>query len=163
MPKLEIERRFLLKRLPEELQNDSSIERFDIVQYYGKDDIGNFRLRIQRPFPNHTDEVTYIITRKVKVSNMTNEEDETVLDFSEYVNKLSLCKRMLTKIRHIVKEQGLKFEVDQFTSHTLTIMEVEIPTENHVFQIPKIIQPYLIKEITGDKTLSNKNLSMYFR
>lgn len=165
MAKLEIERKFLLKRIPESV----GLPKYDIVQYYGNDLIGDFRLRIQREAQFHEngpDMVPkYILTRKKKVSKGVFEEDEREVDWIFFANYMPLYDTMITKYRYVIEQDGLKFEVDKYTSLHLVTLEVELPTIKHKFSFPKKLEMHwnLIKEVTGDKAFSNRMLSTPFK
>lgn len=147
----EIERRFLLSELP-------SIQ-FDTIkmisQYYGVDDIGNFRIRVENDKLN-----TYYITRKKFISSGINEEDEKVVTLSEFLLKKKETNRMISKKRHIkYVGDSLKWEIDVFSDPQMIVAEIEIPYMDFDLEIPDYIKSVLVEEITDRKDLSNFALS----
>ena len=107
---LEIERKFLMRRVPVELLKKRKHEVIDIIQYYFnvKGSWHRYRVTTNRL----TKEVKYIHTLKKPAGIGAQYEAETQIDkkeflklFKEYKNK---CKIIL-KTRYVIKHKGLKF------------------------------------------------------
>jgi CYTH domain-containing protein len=158
--KLEIERKFLLKAMPD--ISPSEIVKID--QYYFKNSSGTWERA--RSWYSNIKGKSYIHTVKKSVSKGVNLEDERFLTEKEFEDFKSHCllstteSRFITKERWIYPDGKLYWEVDMFNSgHHLIVAEIEIPTKNHKINIPKFIEDKLLLEVTGLKQFSNRNLS----
>jgi CYTH domain-containing protein len=158
--KLEIERKFLLKSMP----NITPTETIKIDQYYFKNSKGIWERA--RSWESNIKGKCWIHTVKKSVSKGVNLEDEKFLTESEFEDFKSHCLLPKTESRFIKKERwiypdgDLYWEVDLFSSgHHLIVAEIEIPTKNHKINIPKFIEDKLLLEVTGLKQFSNRNLS----
>lgn len=158
--KLEIERKFLLKAMPD----IKPTEIVKIDQYYFKNKEGIWERA--RSWNSNIKGVSYIHTVKKSVSKGVNLEDEKFLTKEEFDLFLNKCKsgtvesRFISKERWIYPDGKLYWEVDMFNSgHHLIVAEIEIPTKNHKITIPDFIENKLLLEVTGLKQFSNKNLS----
>jgi len=144
--KVEIERRWLLKFKP---TLDNWDEVIVITQYYLSD---KRRIRASRII----EDVTYELCSKTPVegsiSNIEVEENISREQFNEY---LRLANKKISKVRY--KKDG--WEIDVFIGIRLVIAEFEIQSEDQEIIIPDWLQPFIIKEITGEKEFSNYNLS----
>jgi CYTH domain-containing protein len=153
---LEIERRFLLKHVPD-IKYDKELL---IVQYYMKD---GYRLRSQSDY--NTDKTIYYKTFKKATDNpMVDEEMDVEISVKEF-NKLYKPKKVL---RSIVKDRnvkfldkdGLKFEIDNFQDGlAVVIAEIEIPTIDYDLVLPDYIQKVLLLEVTEYRQFKNYNLA----
>lgn len=151
---VEIERRFLLKRVPH-IQFDDAIM---ITQHYISDRNSNKVERIrcsQRDQQNPT--MRY--TSKERISEMAVHEHERDLSSEEYRELKKKSNRSVTKVRWVKKEGDLKWEIDEMISFTLIVAEIEIPSEDYDLEIPDYIKNNLIMEITGMNQFSNSNLA----
>ena len=154
--KLEIERKFLLRRLPETRYSNV----FHITQYYLKD---NSRIRESRNEinkPSGAADVKYYLTRKKKLAQGVYEEDERKIS-EEKFNKLS--KNAISKIsksRHILKSGKLKWEIDRFNNIELVTAEIELKDLYAGFKMPKSVAQELIMDVTEFPQFTNKALSL---
>ena len=158
--KLEIERKFLLKAMPD----IPPTEIVKIDQYYFKNLSGTWERA--RSWDSNINGKSYIHTVKKSVSKGVNLEDEKLMTEKEFNKFVKKCKsdtseaRFITKERWIYPDANLYWEVDMFNSgHHLIVAEIEIPTKNHKVNIPKFIEDKLLLEVTGLKQFSNRNLS----
>lgn len=152
--KVEIERRFLLKSLPLGLGECKEIM---IRQDYLKD---GGRIRASYDFKK-PGEVLYVLCFKKKISSFSNEEVEENISFEKYSELLNSSKKTLFKKRILFPHQDLTWEIDVFKDPlSIIIAEVEIPTEDHVVNIPEVFQDHIILEITGDSRFSNYKLAV---
>jgi CYTH domain-containing protein len=156
---LEIERKFLLKRLPNEKPND--IIKMD--QWYLNVD-GTFeRVRQRQRKSNGT--IDWIHTIKEFVDEMSNIETEKFISIDEYHEFIKKCKDPSSDARYIQKNRLIyqvgddTWEVDQFLETSLIVAEIEIPTRDYEVKIPEFINKTIICEVTGIREFSNKNLS----
>lgn len=158
--KLEIERKFLLKAMPD-IKVSETVK---IDQYYFKNKEGIWERA--RSWDSNINGKKYIHTVKKSVSKGVNLEDEKDLTELEFNSFVKICKSNTVESRFIKKERWiypngkLYWEVDMFNSgHHLIVAEIEIPTKNYKLEIPKFISDKLLLEVTGLKQFSNRNLS----
>jgi CYTH domain-containing protein len=149
-PKLEIEKRILLKRVPLDMEFD---EVQDIHQYYGPSGrLRHVKNRIART-------VQYIHTTKKTVSKGVNQETEVEISKDLFTEELKRCTKRLYKVRYIKKTGKYKWEIDEFFGMVIAEIEVNTKKELKTVKIPRIIKNEMVAEITGDKRFSNFNLA----
>jgi len=158
--KLEIERKFLLKAMPD--KTPSEIVKID--QWYWKNSKGVWERA--RSWDSNINGVSWIHTIKKSVSKGINIEDEHNIDKEEYDFFIKRCKtpgedaKFISKERWIYPDGDLKWEVDIFNSgHHLIVAEIEIPKKSFKVNIPDFIKDKLLMEVTEIKQFSNRNLS----
>lgn len=157
--KLEIERKFLLKSMPD--IEPSEIIKID--QYYLKNSNGVWERA--RSWNSNTNGVKYIHTIKKSISKGVNLEDEYFMTESEFKSFKKSCleskdSKFLSKERWIYPNGDLLWEVDKFiNNHYLIIAEIEIPTKRFKIDIPNFISDKLLLEVTDFKQFSNRSLS----
>jgi CYTH domain-containing protein len=161
--KIEIERKFLLKSLPEQ----KPIEIIKVRQWYLKIDGIWERARLM---DSSIGTKRWVHTVKKKISYMSSEEHEREITKKEFNQFVKRCRtigensRFIAKERHIYTHGSLKWEVDLFRQKChIIIAEVEIPSEDYVLQIPEFIERKNLMEVTGMKQFSNKSLSTRIR
>lgn len=161
--KIEIERKFLLKSIPEQKPQ----EIIEIFQWYRKNSKGIW----ERARSCYSDKNGFYFVHTIKktIGKGINEEDEKFISSDEFNKFLEKCKsskqaRYISKERLIYPQDDLKWEVDVFNNgHHLIIAEIEIPTPDHPVEIPDFISEKLLLEVTGLKQFSNKNLSNHVK
>ena len=67
--------------------------------------------------------------------------------------------RRLRKVRHLVPDGALTWEVDRFTDRDLVLAEVELATADQEITVPEWLQAVLIREVTGEDAYVNSNLA----
>jgi len=152
---LEIERKFLLKSIPD----IDPIEVIKIEQWYFKR--SGIWQRVRKCVSNKRGEY-YIHTIKRSISKGVNMEDEKIItkdEFNEFIQSKNM--RYISKDRLVYTHMdNLVWEVDVFNSgHHLIVAEIEIPKKSYKVKIPKFIKDRLLLEVTGLRQFSNKNLS----
>jgi adenylate cyclase len=65
----------------------------------------------------------------------------------------------IRKRRYRVPDGELVFEIDDFTAPKLVLAEVELPHEDHEFDLPDWLQAVVVSEVTGDTDYENINLA----
>lgn len=168
---LEIERRWLMRKLPNIIAKES----FTINQYYTPE--GRFRKSTSYSETGDKDFIPvtkYYHTIKKTISHGINDEQECEITEAEFNEAIKSATKMINKLRFIHtpdKQPGwnmkLKFEVDLMLNTTyhekyhcdLIILEVELDDINREVEFPYYIQNRIIKEITGDSSFSNFNLA----
>jgi len=154
---IEIERRFLLKKLPD-IKYDEII---DITQYYIKID-GIWERYRKSIYPDNM--VKYYKTIKKFIRVGEREEDENEITSFEYNIKANECNsgdyeaRVIKKKRYIHNLfDGLKWEIDKFEFNV--IAEIEVPKLSYKIVIPDWLEKEIITEITKYKEFSSKSLA----
>jgi CYTH domain-containing protein len=152
-PPLEIERKFILKRLP---NFDKKVELLEIVQFYIKKDGETVRYR--RSSGNR---LKYFLTIKEKVSKGIYIEHEKQIQQKQFVIDLSdsVQRKIIEKTRYVYKYKGLKFEVDLYHKMSLITLEVELKDIKQNIDFPDCIKREIIMEVTGKKAFSNYSLA----
>ncbi len=149
---MEIERKFLIKNIPGNLDNNKS---YEIEQAYLAD---SPVVRIRKRVSENSKE--YFLT--VKSSGMlSREEVETAITESTYNNfKLEAKGNVITKQRYILPlSDGLKAELDVFNGvfDGVVMVEVEFPDEE---ASKKFTPPaYFSDEVTFDSRFHNSRMS----
>ena len=162
MQHLEIERKFLLKAMPDK----DPTEIVDIDQWYWKNKKGIWERA--RSWESSTKGIRWIHTVKKTISRGVSLEDERDMTQEEFDKFVLRCKlkeedsRFISKERWIYPVEGsfLYWEVDKFDSgHHLIVAEIEIPKKSFKITMPNFIKDKFLMEVTGIKQFSNRNLS----
>ena len=157
--KYEIERRFLLKAIPDVVVEETIL----IEQFYLKNKDIWERVRFCE---SNKRGIFYLHTVKTFVSKSVNLEKEKTISEKEFLEFKNNCftktdSRFIKKQRNIISYEDLKWEVDIFENgYKLIIAEIEIPKKNYPLVIPDYINDVLLMEVTGIKNFSNKSLSL---
>lgn len=149
---LEIERKYLLTKLPEAMPESTFVT---IEQGYLPGERLVERLRaidVDR-------QRTYFRTVKVGAGLVRTElEEETSAEVFKSMWPLTKGKR-LTKRRHRVLDAPLSWEIDEFTDRDLVLAEVELPAADTTVEIPKWLEPFIDREVTGEVAYLNSTLA----
>ncbi|HTO71191.1 MAG TPA: CHAD domain-containing protein [Myxococcota bacterium] len=151
-PPQEIERKYLLRGLPERVRGAEAIE---IEQGYLPG--GAVRERLRRAVgPRSTR-----LTRTVKLgTGVVRAEFEEEISEHEFVRLWPLTDgARLRKRRYRVPAGSLVWEIDEFTDRPLYLAEIELPTEDTPVEIPEWLAPHLEREVTGEPEYANLNLA----
>lgn len=158
---LEIERRFLLKRLPDIDKFDMDIE---ITQCYlspiGDSETERVRAVTKSICGNILGD-QWIHTIKKPTDGIGMIEIEKEISWEDYSLGKLHSDRSINKTRHVLQHTSdkLYWEIDVFKDLNLVIAEIEIPKEDYDLVIPEWLEPYILIEITGMKQFSNSNLA----
>jgi len=159
--KLEIERKFLLKSLP----NIRESEIIKIDQFYKRS--GELWERV-RLCESNVSGISYVHTIKKNISKGVNIEDEYLITESQFYDFKKSCElgeeyRYISKERWIYpydEDPNLKWEIDKFNDgYHIIIAEIEIPKKSYDLKIPSFLEDLILLEVTGLKQFSNRNLS----
>jgi len=161
VPNLEIERKFLLRNLPDLNWVDILI----VDQFYKKNK--SFWDRYRKLDSKITGNIKYQHTIKKTVAKGVSEETEVELTESDFIKNLSKCflskadSKKITKVRHIFphNEHNLKWEIDYFPDRDLVIAEIEIPSVDYELNIPEFILNNCVAEVTHEKEFSNRSIA----
>ena len=150
---LEIERRFLLKRMP--VANYSSM--VDISQCYVDEENGEFvRYRGQLGKGG----ATYFRTIKKDIEgSLVREENEEVIEKEEFIKRTQFSNKLISKKRHTIQNGDDTWEIDNFTFIHLINAEIEMPSKDYEFEIPEEIKKEIIMEITNIPEFNNSQLA----
>jgi CHAD domain-containing protein/CYTH domain-containing protein len=149
---VEIERKFLLTRLPESMPGAKSLV---IEQGYLPGDRLVERLRSVQVGERRT----YYRTVKIGSGLVRTElEDETSGVIFRKMWPMTKGKR-LTKKRHRIPNGDFTWEVDEFTDRDLVLAEVELPAADTPVEIPDWLQPFVEREVTGEVAYLNSTLA----
>lgn len=147
----EIERKYLVNG---ESYKQMAVAHHHICQgYISREKTGTVRVRI-------TDDKAYLtIKGKPAVGHFARYEWEKEIDVAEAQELMKLCQgSIIDKTRWIVlaKEDGLKWEVDEFHGkhEGLVVAEIELGSEEQIVELPSFIG----KEVTDDPQYYNANM-----
>ena len=147
--KLEIERRWLLRGLPESARKAPSVE---IEQGYIPGQRLVERLRRERA-PGGAERYWRTVKAGVGVTRIEL-EDETTRAIFETMWPLTDGKR-LRKRRYRVG----RWELDEFLDRELVLAELELEGEGEPVELPAWLAPLVEREVTGDPAYVNLNLA----
>ncbi|NUQ13653.1 MAG: CHAD domain-containing protein, partial [Gemmatimonadaceae bacterium] len=149
---VEIERKYLLKRLPRRLPDATTLR---IEQGYLPGRQVAERLRVVEARRRKS----YFRTIKVGSGLVRTElEEETTAEVFRAMWPLTKGRR-LTKKRHRVPDGDLVWDVDEFTDRELVLAEVELPSAETPVEFPKWLAPFVVREVTGDPAYLNSTLA----
>lgn len=147
----EIERKYLVNG---ESYKQMAVAHHHICQgYISREKTGTVRVRI-------SDNRAYLtIKGKPAVGHFARYEWEKEIDVIDAQELMKLCQgSIIDKTRWIVlaKEDGLKWEVDEFHGkhEGLVVAEIELDSEEQVVELPSFIG----KEVTDDPQYYNANM-----
>ena len=99
-----------------------------------------------------------MLTVKGLTTGASRDEFEYDIPIDDAKSMLAMCEQpLIEKNRRIVHHEGLDWEVDEFLglNEGLIVAEVELESENQVFQTPK----WAGDEVTNDPRYFNSSLS----
>ncbi len=151
---MEIERKYLLKRLPLATVDAPSVE---IEQGYLPGEKLVERLRRIR-FADGA-EKWFRTVKAGKGLERVELEEETDADLSRAMWPLTQGRRLLKRRYSIRGSDDLVWEVDEFLDRELVLAEIELPTEDTLFELPPWLQDVLDREVTDETEYSNARLA----
>ena len=147
----EIERRFLLRRLPATAQAFATQE---IEQGWLP---GTRVVERIRPLRGPDQPVTYRTTKSATGAVPTAPEGE--VDEALFTSIWPLTQgRRVVKRRHLVTDYGLDWEIDQFLDRDLVMAEVAVSQDAAVV-VPEWLERYVVREVTGEREFTNRALA----
>ena len=148
---MEIERKYLVTS---NSYKQMAVARYHICQgYISREKTGTVRIRI-------TDDKAYLtIKGKPAAGHFARYEWEKEIDVQEAKELMQLCQgTIIDKTRWIIpaKEEGLKWEVDEFHGkHAgLTLAEIELTNEEQEVEKPDFVG----EDVTSDPRYYNANM-----
>lgn len=153
-PDQEIERKYLLKRMPA-IRGLENVELLEIDQGY----IPGERLAERVRRTRRGSEVKYYRTVKLgKGISRTELEEETTERIFRRLWPLTHGRRV-RKRRYRIKDGGFTWEVDRFRDRRLVLCEVELPTEDTHAEPPRWLRREIVRDVTGEDEYTNINLA----
>lgn len=148
---MEIERKYLVTS---DSYKQKAVARYHICQgYISREKTGTVRIRI-------TDDKAYLtIKGKPAAGHFARYEWEKEIDVQEAKELMQLCQgTIIDKTRWIIpaKEEGLKWEVDEFHGkhEGLTLAEIELTSEEQEVEKPDFVG----EDVTSDPRYYNANM-----
>lgn len=157
---IEIERRWLLVDSVdmEKLYSEDGWNKLDLTQFY----LENYNKESERLRVSKSDKgcvYTHTVKSPLKIGQLEKEEEISESRFIELMSRVNLKHQTIWKTRYFKTIDGLKYEVDQFIHpFAIRILEVEVTALEQEVKIPECLGRYV--EITGDKSISNFNMSL---
>lgn len=149
---LEIERKYLLKQLPEEMPEATAVQ---IEQGY----LPGERLVERLRAVENGKQRSYFRTVKVGAGLVRTElEEQTTTEIFKAMWPFTKGKR-LTKRRHRVRQGEVAWEIDEFTDRDLVLAEIELPSADTEVEIPEWLRPWIEREVTGEVAYLNSTLA----
>lgn len=149
---VEIERKYLLRSLPERVATADVVE---VEQGW----IPGSRLQERlRRMTGPDGEHFYRGVKFGRGLSRLEVEEETSADVFEQLWPLTESRRV-RKRRYYVTEGALTWEVDEFLDRSLVLAEVELPTPETDVPLPEWVASVLEREVTGDPAYVNVNLA----
>ncbi len=157
---LEIERKFLLNRFPQEEIDQGqwtlvSIKRIDQT-YLAIDNNDEFRVRkiVEQHAVNHYESYTHTFKRG---TGLVREEVELQISREIYEQLLSSSNRLpLEKVRTTIQSNKVMAEIDQYIQFPFRTVEVEFECDAAAAQF--IVPPWFGREVGADQSFRNKTL-----
>lgn len=150
---LEIERKFLLRGCPPEA---AAIGPLRIEQGWIPGETLRERLRRTTAADGRVR-----CTRTVKLgpsgARIEVEEDTTPVLFAA-LWPLTRDARV-RKLRHVVPEGALRWEIDVFLDRDLVLAEIELEAPDQAFDMPEWLAPWLVRDVTGEVAYLNAALA----
>ena len=156
---LEIERKFIIRRVDESVLDALAAERWEITQTYLRRSEDGVSRRVRRVLC--AGEVTYYYNEKIKLSGTTRIERERVIGREEYEALLygaDPALRVIEKTRWRIPHGELLLEIDHFPfwQHQ-AYCEIELPDEDASFTLPDWVR--VVREVTDEKGYTNLALA----
>jgi CYTH domain-containing protein len=156
---IEIERTYLLRRLPEmpAVSIACRIEQGYLPPAEGA--AGTVEGRIRR-LTRPDGQVEYTHTVK-KGLGLVRSEQERVIDAGEFERLWpSTAGRRISKTRHMVPEGALLWTIDDFDDLNLVLAEVELPDAETAAEIPTWLAPHVERDVTEEPEYRNYELAL---
>ncbi|HEX2205650.1 MAG TPA: CHAD domain-containing protein [Longimicrobium sp.] len=149
----EIERKFLLKRMPR-LEGEAEVWEIDQGWLPGEKLAERLR-RVRRPDGS----VSYFRTVKLGAGASRFElEEETTPEVFRRLWSLTRGKRV-RKTRYRIEDGPFTWEIDRFRGRRLVLAEVELPDEDTAVTPPAWLARHVVRDVTDEPDYVNINLA----
>ena len=151
-PHQEIERKYLLRGLPDRVRDAEAME---IQQGYLPG--GTVRERLRRAVGPRGARHTRTVKVGLGLARAEFEEEIAAGEFTRLwplTEGARLCKR-----RYRVADGALTWEIDEFLDRPLVLAEIELPTEDTRVEPPEWLTPWIAREVTGEAEFSNLRIA----
>ena len=154
--RVEEERRFLLVKMPADLDPDDSFVR--IIDHY----IEGTRLRLRRMESTGGEVLVYKLGQKYRLPEhkahqtmMTN----IYLNEAEYEVFSRLPHSKIIKLRYSYKHDGFHYSIDRFKGHLEGLLLAEIESQGKIDIASLLVPEFATKDITEDAFFKGSNLA----
>ena len=148
----EMERRFLLQRVPASAQPFATLE---LEQGWLP---GTRLIERARPVRTEGGEVKYRTAKSMTGAMPPAAEAEVDARLFEELWPLTQGRRVL-KRRHIVPDYGVDWEIDEFLDRPLVVAGVAVPDRDAPFVLPEWLEKYVVREVTGEREFAGRALA----
>jgi CHAD domain-containing protein/CYTH domain-containing protein len=148
----EIERKFLLRQVPTTARQMPAIE---IEQGWLP---GTRLVERVRQWRDDRLEVRYRTVKPGTGPDGDEVEEATARGLFEDVWPLTRGRRVV-KRRHEVPDYGLTWGIEQFLDRDLVLAQVQLAGEEPALPVPEWLEPYVVREVTGEREYSNRALA----
>jgi CYTH domain-containing protein len=151
-PGVEVERKYLLRRLPDAVHGATPLE---IRQGY----LPGKRLVERLREVKSNGSASWYRTVKSGAGLWRLElEEETTREVFTRIWPLTAGHR-LQKRRYPVRENDATWEIDEFIDRDLVLAEIELPSPATKVTLPAWLEPLVVREVTGDPEYANSRLA----
>lgn len=148
----EIERRFLLRRVP------ATAQAFAVQQIEQGWLPGTRLVERIRPLRHADQPITYRTTKSATGASPTAPEGRVDQALFDEIWPLTAGRRVL-KRRHVISDYGLQWEIDQFLDRDLVLAEVAASEGGARVPLPEWLEPYVVREVTGERAFTDRALA----
>ncbi|MDP3947787.1 MAG: AAA family ATPase [bacterium] len=157
---LEIERKFLLRRMPDLSGEDMKFAQKVLIEQMYLAPQDGVQLRIRRR--SQGDSATFYKTRKIPIGSRTRHETENFIDPVEYLHLQALQDPqtgVIHKNRYCFPYRHQYFELDQFRNPAgLVLLEIELTEENDRVELPDFLE--VDREVTDEPEYENYAIAL---
>jgi CHAD domain-containing protein len=148
----EIERRFLLRRVPATAR---SFARQEIEQGW----LPGLRV-VERvtPLGPVAQPASLRTTRPATGASPAAPEGQVDPALFDTIWPLTAGRR-IRKRRHIVPDFGLQWEIDEYLDRNLVLLEVAPGSDESHVELPEWLEPYVVREVTGERDFTARALA----
>ncbi|HEY8256587.1 MAG TPA: CHAD domain-containing protein [Gemmatimonadales bacterium] len=151
-PGVEIERKYLLRGLPDAVQGATAHE---IRQGYLP---GTRLVERLREVRTNGSAAWYRTVKSGAGLWRIELEEETTREVFDRIWPLTAGHRV-QKRRYPVRENGATWEIDQFTDRDLVLAEIELPSPGTEVTVPEWLAPLVVREVTSEAEYTNARLA----
>lgn len=157
---LEIERKFLVEKIPEEKLFALGAELLEIEQCYLKASEDFPLRRLRKTVRGEIVKYFYTEKRPIAHGGFSREEIEHEISLNQYLElqkERNLELNVISKKRFVLRGK-LVYELDVFPFFdSFDILEIELPSEDYHYEIPSFFK--VLKEVTTDYRFTNMALA----